>query len=58
MGLSLTIGRSVRAHIIALILSALTAAVVVILVRAELVRDLSAPVECVTSYRALTVVCL
>ena len=58
MGLSLTICRSVRAHIIALILSALTAAVVVILVRAELVRDLSAPVECITSYRALAVVCL
>ena len=39
-----------RAHVVTLILSALTTAVVVILICAELVRDLTAAVECIASY--------
>ena len=58
MRLSLPIGRPVRTHIIALILSTLSTAVVVILIRTELVRDLSTPVEGIASHGALSVVCL
>jgi len=59
MWLSLSICGSVWAHIIALVLSALTTtAVVLILIRTELVWGLSTPVECITSYWALPIVCL
>jgi hypothetical protein len=44
--------------IITLVLTALTAAVVLILVCAELVRVLATSIECVASHRALTTVCL
>ena len=45
-------------HIVTLVLSALAAAVVLVLVGAELVRVLATTVECVASHRALTAVCL